>query len=289
MPDPKRAERRAHFESGGIRVAMDRHVLYEAAVQGVEYDLDVFERIYRRHHTHSFSWLREDFCGTAALAEAWVRRRRANRAWGVDLDRPTLDWAVAHRLPRMRAAAERLTLVCRDVRHGTRPRVDVVCALNFSYWVFRQRGDLLDYFRTARRSLRPGGLLIVNAFGGTDTMKTLVETRRIAISTSVDGDTVPAFTYVWEHVSFNPIDHGLVCHIHFRFRDGRQLKRAFTYDWRLWTLPEIQDVMREAGFRDTEVYIEGWDDKRNKPDDTYRLRRRFENQEGWLAMVVGIS
>jgi SAM-dependent methyltransferase len=272
-----------------FRVTMDRHVLYEAAVQGVEYDLDVFERIYRRFGAGTFQWLREDFCGTAAIAEAWVRRRRTHRAWGVDLHRPTLDWAVAHRLPRMRDAAQRLTLVCRDVRHGTHPRVDVVCALNFSYWVFRERRDLFDYFRNARRSLKPGGILIANAFGGTKAMEPLIETRRIPASTSVEGDPVPGFTYVWEHASFNPIDHHLLCYIHFRFRDGSQMRRAFTYDWRFWTLPEIQDAMREAGFRDTAVYVEGWDDRNDRPDDTYRLRRRFGNQEGWLAMVVGIT
>jgi hypothetical protein len=89
-------------------------------------------------------------------------------------------------------------------------------------------------------------------------------------------------------VSFNPIDHHLVCDIHFRFRNGHTLRRAFHYDWRLWTLPEIEDALREAGFRDVHFYIEGWDDKRNRTDDTYRLRKRFENQHGWLACVVGL-
>ncbi len=267
----------------------DRHALYEAAVQGVEYDLDVFERIYRRHHDgRTFTDLREDFCGTAAIAGAWVTRRRANRAWGVDIDRATLDWARTHRLPHLRAAAERLTLLEQDVRTPTRPAVDLVCAMNFSYWVFKTRAELLAYFRAARRSLKPGGILIANAFGGTDAMKPLVETRRIATSTSADGRIVPGFTYVWEHASFNPIDHHLVCHIHFRFRDGSTMKRVFTYDWRFWTLPEVQELMLEAGFRHAEVYVEGWDDEKDKPDDTYRLRRRFENQEGWLAMVAGV-
>lgn len=267
---------------------MDRHVLYEAAVQGEEFDLDLFERIYRRHHGRTFRDLREDFCGTAAIAAAWVIRRPRNRAWAVDIAASPLDWARAHRVPFLGAAARRLSLNRSDVRAPGGPSVDLVCAMNFSYWVFKTRRDLLRYFRSARRSLRPGGLLVVNAFGGSATMERLVETRRIGASTSAEGRPVPAFTYVWEQRSFNPIDHHLRCAIHFRLRDGRVMRRAFTYDWRMWTLPEVQDAMRDAGFRSAEVYVEGWDDQRHRPDDVYRLRRRFENQDSWLALVVGI-
>ena len=97
------------------------------------------------------------------------------------------------------------------------------------------------------------------------------------------------FTYVWEQKRFNVIDHRLLCHIHFRFRDGTQMKRAFTYDWRLWTMPEVREVLTEAGFARSLVYIEGWDEKNNVSDDVFRLRTRFPNQDGWLSIVVGIA
>jgi hypothetical protein len=67
------------------------------------------------------------------------------------------------------------------------------------------------------------------------------------------------------------------------------MERAFTYDWRMWTLPEVRDALDEAGFRDALIYIEGWDEERNVPDDVFRLRRHFPNQEGWLAVVVGMK
>lgn len=267
----------------------DRHDLYEAAVQGVEYDLDLFQRIYRRHRGRRFTRLREDFCGTAALACAWARRQPSNRAWGVDLDREVLEWARAHRLPRMRRAGSRLTLVRADVRARATPRVDFVCAMNFSYWVFKRRRDLLEYYRSVLQSLRPGGMFACNAFGGTGAEKPLVERTRIPPSTSCEGDRLPPFTYVWEQESFNPIDHDLKCAIHFRFRDGTEMRRAFRYDWRLWTLPEIEDVMREAGFRGVHFYVEGWDDARDRPEEHYRLRTRFENRHGWLACAVGLK
>jgi SAM-dependent methyltransferase len=266
----------------------DRHVLYEAAVQGVEYDLDFFVRVHRRLRGRGFTRFREDFCGTAALSCAWVLRAPGNRAWGVDQDGATLAWSRARHLRRLREAGERVRLVRADVRRARLPRADVICAMNFSYWVFHERRDLVAYFRAARRGLAEDGLLFVNAFGGTGAMDTLTETRRIAASRGPDGEAVPPFTYVWEHAAFNPVDHRLLCHIHFRLRDGRALERAFTYDWRMWTLPEIRDALLEAGFADVQVYVEGWDDARNAPDEVYRRRTRFEQQDGWLAVVVGV-
>jgi len=254
----------------------------------VEYDLNFIERVYRGRRGRGFRDLREDFCATAHLAAQWVLRRPLNRAWGVDLDPRPLAWTRRHRLPVMRAAARRLTLLRRDVRRVRSPKVDVVAALNFSYWVFKQRAELLEYFRAVRRSLRPGGMLVVNAFGGTEAMAELVEKRRIAATTAVDGSPIGPFTYLWQHASFNAIDHHIVCHIHFRFPDGTRMRRVFSYDWRLWSLPEIREAMLEAGFARAEIYVEGWDDSRNVSDGVYRLRRRFANQEGWLAYIVGL-
>ena len=267
----------------------DKHVLYEAAVQGAEYDLDFMERVYVRLNRRKFVRFREDFCGTALVAASWALRRPENLAWGVDLDRPTLEWARTHRLARMREHARRVTLMRRDVRRVTQPKVDVVAAYNYSYWVFHRRRDLLEYFRAVRRSLRPGGLFFVTVFGGNEALGTLTETKRIAASYDADGERVPAFTYVWEQQRFNVVDHRLLCHIHFRFRDGSTMKRAFTYDWRLWTLPEVREVLAEAGFKGSRVYIEGWDEKHDRSDDVFRLRTTFPNQEGWLSIVVGIS
>ncbi|MDM7913964.1 MAG: hypothetical protein QUU85_01675 [Candidatus Eisenbacteria bacterium] len=103
-----------------------------------------------------------------------------------------------------------------------------------------------------------------------------------------DGTKVPGFTYVWEQASFNPIDHHIRCYIHFRFPDGRKMERAFRYDWRFWTLPELQEILLEAGFRSAEVYLEGWDDEADEADGIYRRRKSFEEMAGWVAYVVGL-
>jgi SAM-dependent methyltransferase len=270
-------------------LARDRHVLYEASVQSADYDLDFFERVYRRHHGRSFRRFREDFCGTAMLSCAWALRRPENESWGVDLDAPTLAWAKREHLARMHGAARRVTLVRADVREVTRPKVDLVTAMNFSYWIFRERDELRNYFRAVRRSLKRGGLFVANIYGGSGAMEPLTEKRRIAASQGPDGLRIPGFTYVWEQASFNPIDHRLKCHIHFKLSDGRMLKRAFSYDWRMWTLPEVRETLHEAGFAATEVYVEGWNHTLHEPDQHYRRRATFDNQEGWLAFVVATT
>jgi SAM-dependent methyltransferase len=287
MPTRSRPEPARRSRKRARAARPDRHLLYTSAVQHVDLELRNLIRIYRRRRGRAPALLREDFCGTAALACAWAQGGPRRRAWGVDLHGATLAWARRHRLAPLGPAATRVTLIQADARSVTGPAVDVITALNFSYWVFKTRRALGEYLRKARRSLRPGGMLFLDAFGGTDATQALVETSRIAPSRGPGGERIPRFTFVWEQSSFNPIDHHLRCHIHFRLRDGRVMRRAFNYDWRMWTLPEIRELLAEAGFRGSRVFIQDWDDKANHTLTTYSSRTRFENQSGWLAYIVG--
>lgn len=268
-------------------LARDRHALYEAAVQGVDYDLGFAEKLFRHLRGRPPRSLRDDFCASAALATGFALRDPANVSYGVDVDAAPLAWARRHRLAHLNDAAGRVHLVEGDVRTARVPRVDLTLAYNFSYWVMKSRADLLAYFRSARRGLADDGLFVVNAFGGSDTMRPLVERRRIAGKHAPDGLPIPAFHYVWEQVSFNPVDHAFRCAIHFEFARGRPLRHAFRYDWRFWTLPEIREVLAEAGFAESRVYVELWDDER-RPDPPSAKRSAFEQQETWLALVAGI-
>ena len=275
-------------QSGNKRVVSDRHLLYSASVQSVEADIGFFERVYKRKRGRPFLRLREDFCGTAALACEWVRRRPSHHAWGVDLDEPTLEWARRRYLPVLGRGAQRVRLLCRDVMEPGAPAVDVVAALNFSYNVFKSREQLGRYFKAVRDSLRGNGMFFLDAFGGTEAMCEDLEHRKIEKSTAFDGTKIPAFRYSWEQANFNPIDHSIVCHIHFKLRNGAKQKRAFSYDWRLWTLPELQELMLDAGFKSVEIYLEGWDEEADDTDGIFRRRKRFVNQSGWVAYVVGL-
>jgi len=270
-------------------IVRDKHLLYSAAVQSVEADLDFFKRIYKRKRGERFRLFREDFCGTAALACEWVRRRKDHESWGVDLDRRTLDWGIKHNLAKLGSKGDRVHLICDNVLAVDSPRVQVVAALNFSYSVFKTRELLREYFTCVRRSLLPGGIFFLDTLGGTEAMEELKENRRIPAEKAFDGRKVPPFTYTWEQVRFNPVNHDLYCQIHFKLADGTKVKRAFVYDWRLWTLPELQELMLEAGFASAEVYLEGWDEDEDDTDGIFRRRTSFENQTAWVAYVVGFA
>ena len=101
----------------------DRYVLYQKAVQDPEGDVVRVRRMYERIHGSTPRTLREDFCGTAAFAAAWVKAHRENRAIGVDLDPDPLDWGRRHNLDKLRPEqASRISLLQEDVRTArTRP------------------------------------------------------------------------------------------------------------------------------------------------------------------------
>jgi hypothetical protein len=265
----------------------DRHALYEVAVQGVDWDLDFLDRVFSyRNDGYEPLDFREDFCSTAALAVAWCQRGKDRRAWGVDLDPEPLAWARKYRLPYVREVAQQVTLIRGDVREPRKPLVDVTCALNFSWWVFHQRADLVQYLRAARAGLRKNGVLVLNMFGGGKAEKPLVERTRKRAENGPDGTMLPAFTYIWEHESFNPIDRRLLAHIHFELRDGRTIKKAFTYDWRMYTVPELRDCVIEAGFRDFELWSEGYDTKAKRGNGVLYKRTQLDAEDTFIGYAV---
>jgi SAM-dependent methyltransferase len=253
--------------------AHDRHVLYERAVQSPHAELGLLDRLLRRAGQPARR-LREDFSGTALLSASWVEAGLDRTAVAVDLDPAVHRWAALHRLPALGAAAKRLRLVRADVRHAPRGPFDAVLALNFSYQVFQDRAALKAYFEAARRALVPGGLFMLDLFGGHLSQQAVTERRRIG----------GGVTYVWEHEACDPITHRVRCAIHFELPGGRRLTRAFTYDWRLWSLPELNDLLAEAGFDRIEVQ---WDVEPPGVEPRYRPRRHAANQGAWLAYLVG--
>ena len=123
----------------------------------------------------------------------------------MDNDPEPLAWARRRRLPWVHEAAERVTLVRGDVRRPCTPRVHVACGLNFSWWVFHQRADLLAYLTAARAGLLPGGVLVLNMFGGARAEQKVIERTRKRAGNAPDGEPTPAFTYIWEHAEVEAI------------------------------------------------------------------------------------
>ncbi len=253
----------------------DRYALYETSVQEPDADAALISRIYKKHFARPPRLLREDFCGTALLACRWVALHAENRAWGIDLDAEPLEWGRLHNVSQLRLhQAARIKLIEGDVLDVGHAKVDVTAAFNFSFFTFDTRPALRRYFERARATLGPEGLLMLDAYGGADSQRTGREPRR------VDG-----FTYVWDQHRFDPITHSVTNFIHFEFKDGSRKPRAFRYDWRLWTLPEIQELLLEAGFRSVAVYWEGTDRYTGEANGVFSRRERAPDDPAWVAYI----
>jgi len=261
----------------------DRHKLYQLSVQAPDFEVEFFEDRYKELRGKKPKSLREDFCGTALLCVEWCKSHPKRTALGVDLSRDTLEWGQRHNLkPAGHDVAARIDLRHANVLDVHEPKADVTCAMNFSYCVFKTRGALRHYFETVHQGLKKDGIFVLDLLGGTETMSVTEEERE------VEGQT---FTYIWDQAAFNPITHDFLCHIHFRFPDGSRLRRAYTYDWRLWTLPEIREVLIEAGFSRVHVYWEEFAEDEGDGDElvstgNYDDTLEAENQEAWIAYIV---
>jgi cyclopropane fatty-acyl-phospholipid synthase-like methyltransferase len=257
----------------------DRHRLYELSVQCAEAEIDFVDNTYKKLRGRRARLLREDFCGTANVCCEWVRRRKSNRAIGVDLDPEVLDWGRTHQLAALKSSqAGRISLLQKNVLTvQTEEAPDIISAMNFSYWLFKERKELKRYFRRVHQQLADDGIFFMDAYGGYDSFREIEEEREIE-----DGDQT--FTYVWEQQKYEPISGGLICHIHFDFADGSRLKKAFSYDWRLWTLPEIRELLAEAGFQRITVYWQGFDDD-GEPDGDFKPVTKGEADAGWICYL----
>ena len=261
----------------------DRHELYQMAVQCPEAEVEFFEKTFRELRGRDAKSLKEDFCGTALLAAEWCKGDPERTAVGVDFDEETLQWGQKNNIDAAGDdVAKRVTLIKDDVRNVTDPKVDIVSAFNFSYCLFEKRDELIDYFKKTRESLKDDGLLILDLFGGTECADVLEE------ETELDDVDV---TYIWEHVSFNPINNHMACAIHFEFEDGSRMDNAFTYEWRLWAIPEILELLEKAGYAKSYVYWERYEETDEDDDELegtgeYYQTREVENQESWMIYIV---
>lgn len=253
----------------------DRYALYRRAVQAPDADCQFISDAYRDCRGKRPHDLREDFCGTFALCCEWIKRSRDNRAYGVDLDPEPLSYGREHYLSELRAEqARRVKVYEGSVLTEKTPLVDVVIAMNFSYFLFKSRMMLKRYFKRAYQGLRHDGVFIVDCFGGSDTQGACEEKTKFKL-----------FTYFWDQVGFDPVTNEALFHIHFQRKGEKRRERVFTYDWRMWTIPEIREAMLEAGFRQTHVYWEGTT-RSGDGDGDFKRVEKGEDCEGWIAYVV---
>jgi SAM-dependent methyltransferase len=253
----------------------DRHELYEIAVQAVDAEIDMVDDTFTSIRGRKASLFREDFCGTANSSCEWVRRRSTNFSIGLDLSQEVLDWGMSNNISGLDPdQQQRIELINQDVNHYSGPPVEIIVAMNFSYQLFKTRDELRCYFENARDGLTEEGVFFIDAYGGYDSWREIKEKTKFK-----------DFTYYWHQKKYNPITANMLCHIHFKFKDGSKIKKAFTYDWRMWTLPELREILLEAGFRKVTVYWEGTDEETGEWDGTYTATEQGDDDPAWIVYL----
>ena len=253
-----------------------KYQLYEKSVQDHQNDIDFINCEYKKIRGQRPYSLREDFCGTAALACGWALQSKKHTAWGIDLDPEPMDYGKRKHYARMGVQNQgRMSYLQGNVVDDYPFKTDVICAFNFSYFIFKERQKLLHYFKQVRKSLNPGGVFFLDIFGGTECFQELVE------ETDLSGHS-----YYWDCEAYNPITNETRFAIHFKTKkDGKNFKRAFTYDWRHWTTREITETLEEAGLRKTTVYWEG-DDGDGEGNGEFTPSTSEENCESWVCYIT---
>ncbi|HYE62634.1 MAG TPA: class I SAM-dependent methyltransferase [Phycisphaerales bacterium] len=234
---------------------MDRYECYELCVQSARHVTAMLRGI----HANEPTILREDFCGTAAVARRWCEE--GGRAVGIDLDGDALDRAA--RLARNLNITDRLTLTradCIATPPAPNDAADIVWVGNFSLGYIYDRPALIQYLcHTRERLLRGqggfgGGVFVCDLYGGAGAFR-LGSLDRTHMSRGPE-----VIKYHWEHEAADPVTGMVRNAISFRvIRDGELMAewpRAFVYDWRLWSLPELRDAFAEAGYQRVAVYKE---------------------------------
>lgn len=137
----------------------DKHILYEDSVQCVEAEIDFVDSTFSTLKNRQAAVIREDFCGTTNSSCEWIKRRESNSAFAVDLDPEVLEWGRRHHVEKLSAEQQsRLNIITADVLKSGVKNVDAVLAMNFSYWIFKTREQMVRYYRSVYESLVDDGV-----------------------------------------------------------------------------------------------------------------------------------
>lgn len=260
----------------------DKYRHYRECVQAPARHMRFLDRVYReaRGSGSVARTLREDFCGSFANCCAWIKLDAARLAIGVDLDPEPIEYGCTRHWARLKPFDQaRIRIIEGNVLSPDLPSADLIVALNFSYWIFKQRTELLDYFRNCRRTLEPDGAFVLDVLGGPELQKASTDSRIYE-----DED----YTYFFEQEGFDPLSHEARFHMHFQRQGEERRSRVFTYDWRVWTVAEVKDALLEAGFAGVRTYWEATTDE-GAGGGTWKLIERVGAEtETWASYLVGL-
>jgi ubiquinone/menaquinone biosynthesis C-methylase UbiE len=251
---------------------------YERSVQNAQSEVLFMHDEFKRFYGRSPMVFREDFCGTGAISCEWVKQHKNCEAYGVDLDGEPIGMGkIRHFSALDRSQQKRMHYLQKNVLSVKTPAVDVVCAFNFSYFIFKNRKQMLQYFKAVRKSLKKQGVFFLDIFGGPESQKLVTDVKKLK-----------NLTYYWECQHFNPFTHDCTFAIHFKDAKGKKHENVFTYNWRFWMMPEIRDLLLEAGFSKTVAYWEG-DDEDGNGNGEFSPAEDPENCDAWVSYIAALT
>lgn len=253
----------------------EKYHLYESSVQNPKADIDFINREFKKLYGKKPLVLREDFCGTGSMACAWVKQSNEHKAFGIDLDVEPITYGLEnHYLTMKEEQQKRMEYIKGNVLDNYDFKSEVIVAFNFSYYLFKNRNDLVKYFSQVRKHLVKEGVFFLDLFGGTDTKKAMEESNKHK-----------THTYYWDCESYNPLNGECLYYIHFKtHKDQVKHEKVFKYDWRMWDARELLDVLSDAGFSKTQIYWEGVD-KDGYGNGNFKVAKIAENCESWITYI----
>ncbi len=257
----------------------DKHTYYEKAVQNPSNEVEFFNDKFQELRGRKAFTLREDFCGTAAISCKWVDQSPEHTAWGIDLDPDPIEYGKkVHLAPLNAAAQKRMNYIEGNVLNSGTPKVDICFAFNFSYFIFKQRKQLLDYFKAAHEALNDDGVFFIDLFGGPDSITEMTDVIKH------DG-----FKYYWECQEFNPMNNHCKFAIHFKLKGEQKRKNVFVYEWRMYGMAELRDLLEEAGFKTTVGYWEEDDEDDDGGNGVFYPTEDAEQCDAWVTYIAALK
>ncbi|CAD5319676.1 unnamed protein product [Arabidopsis thaliana] len=311
-----------------------KFLLYQQSVQSPKGDISYLQKFFLMYvgGRQPFHF-QEDFCGTALLSAEWLKTDTRRTAIGLDFDLEALEWCMDNNISKLGSDVySRMSLFhgnvltpleAKQVKSKSHeliqnislddgddnedladpsvveslekdgpdslPKRDIVCAFNFSCCCLHKRSELVSYFKNARDALsKKGGIFVMDLYGGASAEGQLKLQRKF-----------PNFTYTWEQAEFDILSRKTRISLHYHLqKQNRKIRHAFSYSWRLWSLPEIKDCMEEAGFSAVHFWLREMPDASEMRrtdgfgagrDIKYEQVKSFQQCDSWNAYIVAVS
>ena len=257
------------------KVEFDKYFYYKKSVQNPKEEIKFFKKTYKSFFKKTPRIFREDFCGTFYIGYHWVKDHPQNKAIVVDKDKQPIEYGKKYHLSKLNSSQKsRLQIFNKNVLDKSLPKAEIISVNNFSYFIFNERSMMLKYFKNIKKALMNKGLFIIDVVGGPD-CEALSEEK-------VEHKN---FNYYWDQDSFDPVNNSAHFYIHFKRKGEKKQKKAFSYDWRMWSIPELKDVLRDAGFSKIHVY---WEQSNKKGEGTGFFKKSLKGDicDTWIAYLV---